>query len=291
MRKESLNIAIACFIGGVLGVLFAVKIAEMYEFGRYLWFIGAFLGGAVAYLAYDPWAAASAMWRAWHELADVEHAKRFLRGVLAAAGIMTAVVVMISGIGFTFFGGFLWGDSVGNVWTLTMILSLVFCAFLTSIYPKRMGRFATKALGEPKAPRGEPENLQVVLWTLAAFINPVSFPLIIVTGTLVFVGCILYDVVRFLVLVLARVPKGIWLSVVFAVRFIRLVFVYIHSTARVVCFVDTALGVAVAYTLVAPTLQMMLAGGVLGLVFGVLNYELISVRLLKLVPARANAKK
>lgn len=120
-----------------------------------------------------------------------------------------------------------------------------------------------------------------VLWTLATYINPVSLPLILVTGALVFVGCILYDVLR----LLTRMPSDIWPFLVFTARFARLVFVYIHSTERVVCFVDIALGVAVAYTLVSPTLPAMLTGGGLGLVFGVLNYELISVRLLKLAPA------
>lgn len=115
MRKESLNIAVACLIGGVLGVLFAIEIAELYEFGRYFWFAGAFAGGAIAYLAYDPSAAASAMRRAWHELADVEHAKRFLRGTVAVGEVVLLIVVMLSGIVFTFGGGII-GHEL-NLWT------------------------------------------------------------------------------------------------------------------------------------------------------------------------------
>lgn len=128
---------------------------------------------------------------------------------------------------------------------------------------------------------------------VALFINPVVLPLLFAAGTLFLLWKIVVALApyfwraRALLRCVWRAPKATWLLAVFTARFVRLVFIYIHSTARVVCFVDTALGVAVAYTLVAPTLQAMLAGGAFGLVFGVLDYELISVRLLKLVPARA----
>ena len=72
----------------------------------------------------------------------------------------------------------------------------------------------------------------------------------------------------------------------FAWRFTKIVFVYIHSEERLICLTDTAAAVFAVYFLVSDTLLAMLAAGAMGLVFGVLNYEIVSVRWLKLVPAR-----
>ena len=64
--------------------------------------------------------------------------------------------------------------------------------------------------------------------------------------------------------------------------FIAGVFVYVHSKRRTICFVDAALGAAIGYTF-----GSAIVGAVAGAVLGIINYEVISVRWLKLTPARA----
>ncbi len=63
-------------------------------------------------------------------------------------------------------------------------------------------------------------------------------------------------------------------------RLVKTVFILIHSNERLLCMVDAAIGVAVFHFTGNNIFLGMLAGGALG----VINYEIISVRLLKLVP-------
>lgn len=62
--------------------------------------------------------------------------------------------------------------------------------------------------------------------------------------------------------------------------FARTVFIAIHSSERLLCMVDAAIGVAVFHFTGNNIFLGMLAGGILG----VINYEIVSVRLLKLTP-------
>ncbi len=212
MRKETFNIAVACFIGTALGLLIAFKLDEMFAIGRYFWLVGMPVGAGAGYLLYDPvmiWRAAK---RAWRE-ADGKRIWQFLRRALRRTTIITEalvlIVVILAGIMFIFLGGFI--------------------------------------------------------------------------GSL----CLLWKVVCGLARFAWRAPKGAWLFAVFSARLLRRIFILIHSTERIVCFTDTALGVAASYMFVSPTLTGIASGGFIGLVLGVANYEIISVRVLKLAPARA----
>ena len=265
MRKESLNIAIACFIGTALGLLVAFKLAEMFAVGRYLWFLGAFLGAGVAYLAYAPVSVWNAAKRAWGELADRKQVRQFLYRALSvtayAAEVVALAAVIIAGIVFTFAGGIigaemhLWEPMVAPVWVFATFGSFVF---------SYLGFLMMLATGKPQEPAHK-ISFRKGLRIAALLLNPVSFPLVLAAGSLFF---------------LWKVGCGL-------TRLLYRTFVLVHSTERTVCVVDRALGVAVAYTLVSPTLTGILAGGLIGLALGVLNYEIFSVRILKLAPARA----
>jgi hypothetical protein len=72
---------------------------------------------------------------------------------------------------------------------------------------------------------------------------------------------------------------GIVAFVVDIAQFVARVFVYVHSSRRTLCFVDATLGAAIGYTY-----GSAIIGAVAGVILGVVNYELISVRWLKLAP-------
>ena len=74
-------------------------------------------------------------------------------------------------------------------------------------------------------------------------------------------------------------------SILFLPRFVWNVFVLIHSELRLLCLLDGGMG-AVAGTLIASTLAGTLVGALAGGIFGVLDFEIVSKRLLKLVPTR-----
>ncbi len=67
---------------------------------------------------------------------------------------------------------------------------------------------------------------------------------------------------------------------VWCFRFAWRVFILIHSERRVICFVDSVLGASIGYALGSP-----LIGLSAGFWLGVLNYQVVSIRLLKLKPA------
>jgi len=77
-------------------------------------------------------------------------------------------------------------------------------------------------------------------------------------------------------------------------RFLWYLVKLIHSKERVLCGVDGMLGGAVSYIWLAPTatsfaghLVLVAFGGLLGAAFGVLNWEIVSKRILKVVPVTA----
>jgi len=80
---------------------------------------------------------------------------------------------------------------------------------------------------------------------------------------------------------------GFWLSLKFIVRFGWQLFKLIHSQKRVLCAIDGTLGGAISYawlytTSSAPAGKIILvfSGGLLGAAFGILNWEIVSKRLL-----------
>ena len=81
-------------------------------------------------------------------------------------------------------------------------------------------------------------------------------------GVLLFVPVILY---------------GVFMIVRGCYRFLRTLFVLIHSEIRLLCACDAAIGAAAGYFYGNP-----LIGGVVGGIFGVLNYEVVSKRLLRI---------
>lgn len=83
-------------------------------------------------------------------------------------------------------------------------------------------------------------------------------------------------------------------GMMFVCRFVKGVFILIHSDIRLLCGVDAALGVFIGRMMgqsVATNVPAILAiavfGGIVGALLGVLNYRLVSIRWLKLSPVKA----
>lgn len=92
-----------------------------------------------------------------------------------------------------------------------------------------------------------------------------------------------YLFIRYVVL---KAPQWAPTTTVCLWRAAKKVFITIHSDERLLCGTDGALGGAIAYHLFNGALWVVLTGGVLGALIGLLNYQLVSVHWLKLVPAR-----
>lgn len=74
-------------------------------------------------------------------------------------------------------------------------------------------------------------------------------------------------------------PKSLWLSGEWMIRFFKYLFILIHSDIRLLCGVDAAVGATIGYFS-----GSAIIGAVSGGVLGVINYELISKRVLGLAP-------
>lgn len=106
----------------------------------------------------------------------------------------------------------------------------------------------------------------VVLFSALGFI--IAIATIVATGVGVVIGS-LYLSYRYTVSLL----KGVW-------WFAKTVFIGIHSNRRLMCLTDAATGSVIGY-LAGNALTGLCAGAAIGL----LNYELVSKRILKLVPS------
>ncbi|HXK31292.1 MAG TPA: hypothetical protein VJZ94_00875, partial [Candidatus Paceibacterota bacterium] len=63
-------------------------------------------------------------------------------------------------------------------------------------------------------------------------------------------------------------------------QFVAGVFVYVHSQRRTICFIDATIGATIGYFF-----GSAIIGAIAGALLGVINYEIVSVRWLRLVPA------
>lgn len=86
---------------------------------------------------------------------------------------------------------------------------------------------------------------------------------------------------------------ALWFGVLFIGRFCWYLFRLIHSDRRLLCAVDGTLGGVTSYFMLGtsvmtlPEMFMLIGfGGILGAAFGVVNWELVSKRILRLAPAR-----
>lgn len=81
---------------------------------------------------------------------------------------------------------------------------------------------------------------------------------------------------------------GVWTMPCFFGRFVRHLFILIHSEKRVLCTIDGTLGGAMSYIWLASAHMssaeqavLVIFGGLLGAAFGVANWELVSKRILR----------
>lgn len=262
MRKETWSVGLACALGAFIGALSALEIASYFTHGSYFWAIGALFGGFVAYCAVDfrhfcagvarSYRAAIAWWPDtlyWKVLFSVF-------GALAVAA--NSVLWMFAGIVMYFADT---DDSItrGFLAVSFVYTSISFCC----------GCWAA-------SPGNKADKVEVCSSSLKAMRdwNPIG---------------ILYWTIIGLAWVAVRTPSAVMSagrSVGHAYRMLKKffigVFINVHSDRRTLCFVDAALGATAGFFL-----GSAIAGAVIGAILGVFNYEIVSIKWLKLVPAKA----
>ncbi|MBT7228382.1 hypothetical protein HN859_02625 [Candidatus Parcubacteria bacterium] len=262
----SFKVTVSCAIGAVIGTVVSL------EFAPHLWFLGLLCGlisGFLAgYLAYDPMKVIRAIPGAFR-VAGKDIAGPFVH-------FWKYKTVTFWGFGATLLTAF-WVCAIGVSWFTPH-------NFFASMYI--VGKFMTYDIFFSHTLREEDIALARIGLVVAYFIgaqvtlsrenqpkgwNPSG------SGSKSFVKHLnpisaMYYIPKLLIELLVEAVKFIY-------RFAVELFLNIHSDIRLLCGVDAALGATAGY-FAGSVLVGMLAGAILGL----LNYEILSKRVLKLVP-------
>lgn len=260
---ENRKIAVACFLGAFIGAFIALSFGH-----KHVWMIpvGIIIGGLVGYLSYEFKTVVAAAKTAWKEACEecengFPRSKEELRIILLVSKI---VAVMILGVIFYVAIGTSWAvalafvacpqlfftDKLGGLVSTFVLIGAALMFFLFTINMKvyiEKNRISSSL---------DDKQMAKIYWDIAKNQNIFS-------------------------VLLYWLPKGIALFIPFVAKFTKTMFFHIHSEFRLLCMTDAALGAAIGYWW-----GSALIGGLAGAILGIVNYELVSKRWLKLVPKR-----
>ncbi|MCX6787048.1 MAG: hypothetical protein NTY93_00800 [Candidatus Kaiserbacteria bacterium] len=269
---------LACALGAFIGALSALEIQSRFVLGLYLWPFGALFGGIVAYFAGEFGQLRDGIVRSYRVSADniscaygaIEKWKpdKLYWKMVAAVMIGLLICALSSFLLICILVSV--GDkqifrqpilALGASLVCVMAVGSVFlCSILTILAPALL----------QLAQIGEYERLTKDGWKLFKFGNPIVLPFFIS-----------YCIAKYF-----RRNAGHFILVMLfvsieAMQFVVRTFVYVHSERRRLRLVDATLGAAIGGFFFGSAILGAIIGGALG---GI-NYELVSVRWLKLVPS------
>lgn len=272
IENNHIRITTACFLGGSIGALLAL------QFASYFWWVGVLLGGGIGYLMYNIKEVGTMAQKVWSSMPEKGE---LLNKFIEYREQITSKIL----------------DSLLN-FTVCLVVAVLGVAIVSSVFLIPFGALNVLAYYFPF-----PEDNSGLIFT----------PIIYVLGTIattltgfvffmanvrhlkykknffikygpLFVGVLLSPVAMFVTLPLTILSAVVWLLyklcyfVPVLYKFICRTFKLIHSDIRLLCMTDSLIGATVGYFM-----GNALLGGLIGVVSGLLNYELISVRWLKLV--------
>ncbi len=259
MQRESRSIGFVCAVGAFAGTALALQWSHSW----FLTLAGLLVGGLIAYVAQDIRGFARDIVRAWQAVATVR-----LDGRKLGEAMLTSFLV------WTCF--LLWSKVVlvmatshphGLEWLIKFFtaMNLFGVLFGTLLFT---GVFYSNEY-DPKQATENRRIRSAILY----YVNPVVVPFWALVG------------VWWCAINTPRLVLWAWATTVLVARktarFAWTAFKYVHSAERRLCFTDAVIGGAVGFYYGSPVV-----GALVGAVLGVMNYELVSVRLLKLAPAR-----
>jgi hypothetical protein len=258
MKQQTGKVFFACALGAFVGALMALQIRHAF------WWVGLLAGFSVGYLAYEvkkvieavpvAWKRATS-WR-WHPDKAWWKAYGKLSLTFLGCGLTLA-------IGFTaLFAGM---QSVSNMilssWTSVAGWSMVVCLSIAGVYISLVAAICDTSM------------LENMKRELSVVSNPCRFYFWIAPRGV-------YQGITILISILPELATDAKNARNMIGRFFAHLFRLIHSELRLLCGVDAAIGAAAGYYL-----GNAIAGAIIGGLWGVLNFEVLSIRVRKLVPA------
>lgn len=267
IENNHIRITTACFLGGSIGALLAL------QFVAYFWWVGVLMGGGIGYLMYnlkEVCSTAQKVWKAMPEKQELFGMCHEFRTKIAV-GFLSSVTIICATI-------------IGVALSFSVMSSLLFV-------PLGLANVLGIYLHEPMnglefTPTG------YTLGTIAATLAGYTFSLIIgenkrgnffTRHSFVFGGILLSPIGMFVTIplfILSIVVGGCYLFCRYLPVLCKLIsrtFKLIHSDIRLLCMTDSLIGATAGCFM-----GNALLGGLIGVVSGLLNYELVSVRWLKL---------
>lgn len=268
-QNIALKIGLSCVIGGALGALIGLKVIHS------LWWIGPIIGMLAGYLSYEFKTVIKAIPQAWetarsHKI-DPYRLKWIgfiLKGFLLL--ILPYVIITIMII----------SEVVPlNTYDVSPIIALgfdfviIFCAVAGGVGSLvTIVMFGFVIAGDKAQVEKDWNDDDPYFKRLIKYGNIITLPFVILYFVII-------RPIKWLYKIRAEIVPSIK-SFVFAVRgFFKAFFLLIHSQARLICGVDSLLGALIGYYFESPMI-----GGLAGMVLGIVNYYVVSIRILKLEP-------
>jgi hypothetical protein len=260
-KNRLLRGILACAFGAITGMFIA------FQLGFYLWWIGALVGGGLAYLAYDFKEVTNAGKQAYREVVAWQPDKGWWKLYLTyvsnsfGAGLTLGVTIWA----FASFMAWIEGVepvSAGAVARSALMIPMTGCvlALITGTFGCFMPKLVMQSLSDDTK----------------YFRNPLTFFLVRVPFFCLIAGAVM---IAAGVLYLYGAAVKTWKALKVVSRWLKRTFVLVHSEYRLMVGMDTALGVAGGYML-----GNFLIGVALAVVLFVVNVELVAKRYLRLTP-------
>lgn len=258
-----LKIGFSCVIGGALGALIGLRVIHS------LWWIGPIIGMLAGYLSYEFKTVIKAIPQAWetarsHKIDPYRFKWTFLSLYIFLLFALPYILLLI----FIIESVIPYCHSYNN----GLLVYFGILSFLVSIIGSVVGLviFSGMFIASWWLPNSkkdwQTESKDFV--KLIKYYNIVSIPF-----------TALYYVLKWLYKVRTKIIPTT--KAIFSVlgEFFKALFLLIHSQARLICGVDSLLGALIGYYFESPMI-----GGLAGMVLGIVNYYVVSIRILKLEP-------
>lgn len=280
--NRTLKIFIACALGALIGSLVALQL------NHYLWWIGLFAGGLTGYLSYQFHEVVSAVRIAWHKtftaLSNAAAWKQWALCTAALSFLFISIVIVFCG------SVYLIGLPLHPNEPSQIVVSQPNTVWL-SVFWVAFGEFVFLAVVSTALASGiDPQVLRFVVRKLNPFAICVYWPVFgvvlvmrrAIKGTPLAVQVLVEKIldIPFIIVIFAQ---GVWRFFRNICLFLWRVFIQIHSEERLLCLVAATMGSGVGY-ICGNALIGALAGGLLG----VLQYEIVSKRILHLPVGKAS---
>ncbi len=279
-RSERFSIALACGLGALIGSSLMLSIGN-----PFFTTLGAILGGLVGYLSYRPFEVIQAVIDVFNSIPWKEKYQDALPGLkLFGIVIVFLPTMFVSGVFSFWLGEFMFGEEfMINESAPTSVQQYRMIIFFEILIGMILGVMSLEYSKDTNDTASAFKFLFVSV-LLPSPLGTLAVILAVVCG-------ILYCIWFFLTRILPMLYRGLVTGckcipgiIIFLAMFCWQVFVRIHSDRRLMCLTDAATGSLIGYCA-----GSAIIGCISGALIGLLNYEVISKRLLKLVPLSSHS--